>query len=355
MHMKRRTTIRKAAAGLCTMLAISFAAPAQDFHLTHYDAAKIYLNPAMTGMFDGFYRIHANYRSQWRSVATKPFTTGALAFDMPVKRFGFGAQIMNNRAGAGNFNVMSLVLSGAYDLRIDQANHHHVAFGMGAGVMQKSVDFARLTWDNQYTQANGGGFDTNINSGERYANDVAWIPEANAGLLYYYANEKARINPFVGLSAFHVNRPNESFYGASNKLPVRWVLHMGGRVGITELIQLQPRFLRMWETNDRETVVGLIGSYYLKESDAFLMLGPTFRLSGPMFSDSKQARLGPLEDDAYAIELGLKWRSFTYRVSYDFNMSSLQPVSNGRGGIEFSVIYVARRSTPVVAPNCPRL
>lgn len=353
--MKRSKKIRGATLSLCAMLAIPFAMPAQDFHLTHYDAAKIYLNPSMTGMFDGFYRIHANYRTQWNAIASKPFTTGAVAFDMPVKRFGVGAQIMNNRAGAGNFNVMSLMLSGAYDLRIDQANHHHVAFGIGAGVIQKSVDFAKLTWDVQYTQANGGGFDNNINNGEQYANDAAWIPDAHAGALYYFADEKSRINPFLGISAFHVNRPNESFYGYDNRLPVRWVMHLGGRVGISELIQLQPRFLRMWQTNDRETVIGLLGSYYLKESDAYLLLGPTVRLSGPMFSDAKQATLGPLEDDALAIEMGLKWRNFTYRVSYDFNMSTLQPVSSGRGGFELSVIYVARRTQPVVAPNCPRL
>ena len=79
---------------------------AQDFHLTHYDAAKIYLNPAMTGMFDGHYRIHANYRNQWSAVATKPFQTAAIAWDMPIQRYGVGIQVMDNRAGIGNYNQL---------------------------------------------------------------------------------------------------------------------------------------------------------------------------------------------------------------------------------------------------------
>lgn len=350
-------TIQKTLAGLLfgAGLVTSLSVRAQDFHLTHYDAAKIYLNPAMTGMFDGFYRVHANYRTQWSSIIDKPYTTAALAYDMPIKRFGFGAEIMNNHAGTGNFNVLSVMLSGAYDLRCDRGNNHHVAMGISAGVIEKSVDMTRLTFDNQYTQSGGGSFDSNLPSGETFRSESAWMPDAHAGVLYYYAKEKARVNPFVGISAFHLNNPTETFFGSNNKLPVRWVTHIGGRININDVWQLQPRLLRMWQTNDRETVFGLLGSYYLKESDAFLIFGPTFRLSGPMFSQSKQAALGPLEDDASAIELGLKYGRFTYRVSYDYNMSTLKPVSNGRGGIEFSVIYIARKSQPVVAPNCPRL
>src|SRR4030067_2568658 len=85
--------------------------PAQDFHLTHYDAAKIYLNPAMTGMFDGYYRIHANYRNQWTAISHHPFQTAALAFDMPFGRYGGGIHIMNDRAGFGNFDVLQINLS----------------------------------------------------------------------------------------------------------------------------------------------------------------------------------------------------------------------------------------------------
>ncbi len=340
---------------LLLLLGCGGAVRAQDFHLTHYDAAKIYLNPAMTGMFDGHYRIHANYRTQWRSIASKPFTTGAAAFDMPIKRFGIGGQIMNNRAGLGNYNVLNIIVSGAYDLRIDRANNHHVAMGISAGVMQKSIDPSQLTWDVQYSNAAGGVFDNSLPSNETFQREATWIPDAHAGALYYFAKENARINPFLGISAFHVNRPTESFFGYNNKLPVRWVTHLGGRINLTETWQLQPRLLRMWQINDRETVIGLLGSYYLKASDAFLLFGPTFRLSGPMFSKNKQLALGPLEDDAFALEAGLKMGSFTYRISYDYNMSTLQPVSNGRGGLELSVIYIARKKQPVVAPNCPRL
>ncbi|MEO5644316.1 MAG: PorP/SprF family type IX secretion system membrane protein [Bacteroidia bacterium] len=321
----------------CLVL-MMIAVKAQDFHLTHYDAAKIYLNPAMTGMFDGYYRIHANYRNQWSAVATKPFQSAAIAFDMPIKRYGVGFQIMDNRAGFGNFNVLQINLSGAYDLRMDKNNFHHVAFGMEAGVIQKSVDFGRLTWDNQYTQAGGGGFDVSMPSGENNDIEKNYLLDITAGALYYYAKETSRINPFIGFSAFHLNRPKETFYGYENKLPTRFVIHAGARVGINPRLQLQPRFLYMWQTNDHEMVVGLQANIFLANSESYLIVGPTFR-----------------SKDAAIMEVGLKHGAFTYRMSYDVNTSTLKPATNNRGGIEFSVIYIAKRKTPVVAPNCPRL
>jgi type IX secretion system PorP/SprF family membrane protein len=337
---KRMTTFRLSGAWIaCVVLIFTQQLRAQDFHLTHYDAAKIYLNPAMTGMFDGRFRIHANYRNQWTAVASRPFQTAAIAWDKPIRRYGVGVQLMNNRAGIGNFNVLNLTASAAYDLQLDDANEHHVAFGMNAGFTQKSVNFGKLTWNNQYTMANGGSFDQSMPSGELFAgNEQQYLLDVSAGALYYFAREKSRFNPFVGFSAFHLNRPNESFFGMTTRWPIRYVLHAGGRVGINERLTLQPRFLSMWQLNDREMVIGLLANIYLPNSDSYLIAGPTFR-----------------NRDAAIIELGLKHGEYTYRISYDINVSTLKPASNNRGGIEFSVVYVAKRKSPVVPPNCPRL
>ncbi|MCX6311424.1 MAG: PorP/SprF family type IX secretion system membrane protein [Bacteroidetes bacterium] len=312
---------------------------AQDFHLTHYDAAKIYLNPAMTGMFDGYYRITANYRNQWSALTRNPFQTAAVAFDMPIKRYGAGIQIMNDRAGFGNFDVLQINLSGSYDLQLDKKNIHHLAFGMEAGVIQKSVDYGKLSWDNQYTTIDGGSFDMAMPSGESGYVERKYLLDISAGGLYYYAKESSRINPFVGFSAFHLNRPTESFYGIDNKLPIHYILHVGARIGINERLQLQPRFLYMAQTNAQEMVFGLQANIFLPNSESYLIVGPSFRSS----------------KDAFIMEVGLKNGPFTYRMSYDVNTSTLKPATNNRGGIEFSVIYIAKRKTPVVAPNCPRL
>ena len=77
----------------------------QDAHLSMYDAAPLFLNSALTGVVEGDFRVHGQYRTQWKSVNYKPYTSALVSFDMPIKKWGFGIQLNNFRAGAGNFNV----------------------------------------------------------------------------------------------------------------------------------------------------------------------------------------------------------------------------------------------------------
>jgi type IX secretion system PorP/SprF family membrane protein len=325
-----------------TMLAIALLLSvnnghAQDFHLSQYDAPPLFLNPSMTGMFDGKFRIHAHYRTQWAAVATKPFTTTGLSFDMPVKKFGAGLQVMNYRAGAGDFNVLSILLSVGYDVVFDEAKNHHLTLGIQGGIVNKSVNFGKLTFGNQYTTANGGGFDTGIPTGENYGNTSILNADFNAGFLYYYAKENVRVNPFIGFSAFHLTRPNESFYDKSNRLPIRYYVHGGLKINVNEKIQLLPKLIYMRETNASEYTATLLLHYYLKD-DTYLIFGPTYR-----------------SKDAGIIEFGLKKGQYTGRVSYDINTSSLKTETNHRGGFEISLTYVARRNKPNPLANCPRL
>jgi type IX secretion system PorP/SprF family membrane protein len=270
-------------------------------------------------------------------VATKPFTTAGISFDMPIKKFGAGMQVMNYRAGAGNFNVLSVLLSAGYDVVIDKDKNHHLALGIQGGIVNKTVDLTKLTFGNQYTFAQNGSFDSNIPSGETFTNTNILIHDINAGFLYYYAKENIRVNPFIGLSAFHLTQPQESFYSSSNRLPIRYYIHGGLKINVNEKIQLLPKGIYMRELNASEYTASLLLHYFLKD-DTYLIFGPTYR-----------------SNDAGIIEAGIKKGQYTCRISYDVNTSSLKEVSNHRGGFEISLTYVARRSKPNPLANCPRL
>ena len=353
LNFTRKKMVKKISVLLSSLLVFSFT-QAQDFHLTQYDAAALNLNPSMTGMFSGYYRVHAHYRTQWAALATHPFQTMEIAYDMPYKNFSFGGQLMDYTAGTGNYNVFSFEASGAYDKAVDKNGNHHLAGGLQLGLIQKSVNMAKLNFGNQYTYANGGGFDNTLPNGEPVMATSKIIPDVNLGLTYYFSKEDFRINPFIGFSASHITNPNESVFSATdNKLPVKYIIHGGCKVNITETIQLLPKFLVMHQINDKEMTMSLFLNYYLRQQDAFLIFGPTFRLSGPL--SKKNATIEQLEKDAAAIELGMKYGRYTYRVSYDINTSSLNPYSNGRGGLELSVTYIGRKQKPNPIINCPRL
>jgi type IX secretion system PorP/SprF family membrane protein len=320
------------------LLASPYLLKAQDFHLSQYDAAPLNLNPAMTGMFNGKHRIHGHYRTQWASIATKPFVTTAISYDTPIKKFAWGAQIMNNRAGAGVFNIFSLMLSGAYDLSLDKESYHHISTGIQAGFIQKSFNVDKLYFNNQYSPFNGGSFDQTLPSDENFSNTSIFIPDFNAGLMYYYSAQKSRINPFVGFSAFHLNHPEETFYSQANKLPLRYVIHTGFKFNVSETVQLTPKVMVMRQSNDNEFTSSLIMHYYLKESETFILFGPTYR-----------------NMDAAIFETGIQKGRYTCKISYDINTSRLNNATSGRGGFEISLTYITRKPKSQGVKNCPRL
>ena len=125
--------------GICLAInAFAFSSYSQDFHLSQYDAASLNVNPALTGAFMGEYRLHAHYRTQWSTVATRPFTTGVIAFDLNKGKWGFGGQIANFRAGLGGYNVASIMPSASYKIRLGSKKNHFLNFGVQVGVFQKS-------------------------------------------------------------------------------------------------------------------------------------------------------------------------------------------------------------------------
>ncbi len=321
--------------GLILLSGSSFA---QDFHLSQYDAAPLYLNPALAGQFDGKYRVHGHYRTQWGAVSRESYKTAAISFDIPVKKFAFGAQVLNRKAGSGNYNDLGILLTGAYSFTVDKNEKHKFSVGLQAGVVQKSVDFDNLYFESQYTTAGGGSFDRGIATGENFGASNFWIPDVNAGFVYYYGKDQIRINPFVGASVFHLTQPKETFYNSDNKLPMRYKAHGGAKVNLSEKIQLMPKVLFMKQGNAQEMNYGLMAHYHLGATGVIILFGPTYRNA-----------------DAFILEGGAKFGNYEAKLSYDYNTSSLNDFSDGKGGFEISLTYIPRIFKPNPIKNCPRI
>ncbi len=312
---------------------------AQDFHLSMYDAGPLFLNPAMTGLVDATWRVHAQYRNQWKAVAYKPYNTALLSFDVPYKKWGFGAQVIDMRAGIGNYNVFQFMGSAAFNVAVDRNKDHQLSFAIQAGFTQKSVDFAKLTFGEQYTTSGGGGFDKTLLSGEtNNALRSQIIEQANAGFLYYYAKETAKLNPFIGYSTFNITQPNETYFDMANKLPIRHYVHTGVRINITNKFYLLPKALFMMQTNAREQTFAVDASYFMQGNSVFLLSGLTYR-----------------NKDAMVISIGMRKDNYIAKMSYDVNTSSLKDASNNRGGIELSFTYMGKKPKPTTIRNCPRI
>src|SRR3546814_4214408 len=64
---------------------VAHGAFAQDPHLSQYYSSPLFLNPALTGMFNGEFRISGNQKTQWGSI-TNPYSTSVASFDALLDR-----------------------------------------------------------------------------------------------------------------------------------------------------------------------------------------------------------------------------------------------------------------------------
>ena len=311
---------------------------AQDFHLSLYDAGPLFLNPAMTGVIDAKYRVHAQYRNQWSSVAYKPYNTALVSADMPYGKWGFGVQLIEMTAGIGNYNVFQGMLSAAYTVPLDKKKFHQISFGLQFGVTQKSMEYKLYTFDSQYSSTNGGYFDTQASNNETFNRQSQILSQLNAGVMYFYAKQQSRINPFVGFSAFNLTNPKETFFDQNNRLPIRTYTHAGLRINISELLFVLPKVLIMTQGNAFEQTYALDAGYYFKNDKFFLLAGFTYRAA-----------------DASIVYAGVRKENYIIKLGYDFNTSSLSTASKSQGAFELSFTYMAGKNKLKEVRNCPRL
>lgn len=320
----------------------SLSSYAQDFHLSQYDAAPLNTNPALTGMFMGKHRFHIHYRTQWNAVSSNPFTTIQAAWDMRINnKWSVGAQLLNFRAGATNYNVVSLLPSVSYCFPVSSSKFHMITLGISAGFYNKSLNSGNYIWGNQFiNDGSGGHFDESISSGEEVEQTALFRPDFNFGAMYFFSKPTAKYNPFVGVTLFHLSQPNESFLGKKAKLPLRYLLHAGVRININGQLQFLPKIYWQLQKRAQEFTISGEVDYYLNQPQLYLLGSVTYRIK-----------------DALIITVGGKWQNWEARLSYDFNVSKLTPFSHGRGATEIGITYVipATQQPSTTLLTCPKL
>lgn len=316
----------------------SLSLQAQDFHLSQYDAAELYMNPGTTGMFQGekgSYRITSDYRAQWRSLGMRPFNTAYISFDMPLEKsdnkWGVGGFLLSNHAAPGLFRTMQVMGSGAYNI-MNTSREHYLTAGVQMGIIYKSINHAEYTFDEQY-DASSGSFNSSLDDGENFTRLNAIGFDAAIGIHYKYVAPFQEYHPFASFSIQHLTKPNESMTGTKSKMPMRFNVQAGCDFEVTEELTLSPRFLYMnqkaaWEANG-----GLLAYYKIKNSTLEAIAGCDYR-----------------HKDAIIAHIGFRQGKSIFRFSYDVNISGLNGYTNSRGAWEFSLILVGVKNQPLFRP-----
>lgn len=323
----------------CTVLLIAFCSfiietKGQDLHYSLFDMSPLNLNPANVGQFDGNFRFVGNHRHQWKAV-TLPYSTYSAALDakdaLNLKNVNAGLQINQDRAGDSRFNTFMVNTVIGYSKYINTDSSLVISAALVPGVANRSIDYSALRFDSQY---NGWSYDPNLDNTENFQRESRTYFNLGSGFLAQYTlDDKKSVQLGVGL--FNLTQPRQSFFNEDAiNLDMRWVIHGSADLVVTEKIAVIPSFQIMGQGTFREMLFGSKLKYTIQE-----MRGVYRALYGGAYYRNK---------DAGYLMLGMDYDNWKFGLSYDINLSSLRPASNGRGALELALIYILKIYDPEI-------
>ncbi len=314
----------------------------QDRQFTQFYTSPLTLNPALTGSFDGKYRVGGIYRDQWRGLLQQPYQTFSFGADLRLEPFksnvskdrvGVGLLFFKDKVNSLDFSTTQIAVSGAYHKLLNPDNSQYLSLGVQIGLTQRNINYENLTFQDQWNGIDG------------YTQpQLEKLPENNFGYndfstgLNYSVQLENRTSIFAGASFHHINRPNVSFYKGEELPKIRLFprysvqLSMNYPINKEHTIFMSPRIIASKQgphltanagTNFRITID--------KTYNTALHIGSWVR---PVKND-KGFNL-----DAVILMTGLEFNNILVGLSYDLNIPTLKNYRRSQNVFEISLIYL---------------
>jgi len=305
----------------------------QDVHFSQFWQSQTFTNPAHTGFFEGQGRFELQHRNQWQSIS-KPYSTFMFSADMPaIKRkyqqdlFGIGLNLFHDVAGDSRLRTTKLNLSFSYIKGLNKKNNSNLSFGILIGGARRSINYSDLTFDEQFYS---GQFNQNANITEVFEKENYYYGDCGLGVAYMYSPKKSLIFNF-GLSTFHLNTPNQSFYeNKISKLKIKTIFTTNIIYKYNDLVFI-PQLMTSFQGEYKEILLGIMAKYvFLTNSNSHKTFNVGIFMRG---------------GDAAYLTVGTDYNNLQIGFSYDINLSKLHIASHYMGAWEISLSYIIKNST----------
>ncbi len=318
---------------------------AQDKHFTQFYASPLTLNPALTGAFDGRYRVGGIYRDQWRGVLDDPYVTFSssvdVRFDVTLdSRYkdavAIGLVFLSDKVNGIDFITNQLALSAAFHKGLDFDKRQFITLGIQAALMQRNINYELLTFDDQFNQLN----DFSLATQEVLPENNFAFSDFSVGLNYIFRPKK-RTSINAGFTLNHFLQPQLSFYppaeteediNSDSKLYMKFGGQLSVQFPIASRISLIPRILFTKQGPHMAMTAGSNIRIALNDfnNNAF-QIGTWVR---PVRNDQEDFGL-----DAVILMVGFEISNVLFGLSYDANIADLKTHKQGQNAIEFSAMY----------------
>jgi type IX secretion system PorP/SprF family membrane protein len=296
---------------------------------------KAQVDPHFSQYYVYSYRVSGIYRNQWNSFKT-PGASVELTTD---KNINFGASILNQSAGDGGYNYMTAYASVAYTgVRFGVEGDQRFVFGMQAGFINRKFNPSKFTLGDQWNSVTG--YNPNSISSDLPTKNSSMVFDMGAGVLYYDSDPYKKANFYGGLSVSHLTQPRDAFSeGSAGKIPMRYTLHSGVRVSLSDVLSVTPNILYLRQGTANEIVAGAYARIKATDVTDFLF-GGNYRFK-----------------DAVSPYVGFNHNNMVLGVSYDVNNSDLGRMTKGSGSFEISMSFIGSNGNKANREQfiCPRL
>lgn len=296
---------------------------AQDPVFSQFYNAPLQLNPAFAGNAYAPF-IAANYRIQAPSFVTgsAAYSTYQVSYDQFLDGLnsGIGLSFMSDDQGGGIYKTT--YANAYYSYKVNITEQISAKIGVGAGLIQSSIDWNRLIFPDQIDGATGNVL---TSAEERPTNLTNSKIDLQTGILVYGPSF------YLGLTAKHLASPNQSFLKSSNS---------NVNLGLPLLINFHAGYDFIIEKESRYKPATFItpSILYVKQSDfAQIMLGAYGGL-GPLYA-GLWYRHANTNSDAVITMIGYRQEYFKIGYSYDYTVSGLAGKTGGTHEISLTINF----------------
>lgn len=300
-----------------------------DIHFSQFYDMSILRNPALTGVFTEDYKVGVVYRNQWSSI-TNPFQTAVINAEarLPISKVSndfvsFGFLGYYDKAGSISQQIVGLYPAINYNKSLSSEHNAFLSVGFTGGYLQYSFDPSKATFNNQYQN---NSYNPINSSGEQLPNPTHSVWDLGAGINFNTSTGEDNATTYViGLAGYHFSQPDISYYqDPTIRMNMRWNINAAVSKQIDEDYTCQFQANYAMQGSYQEIIGGVMVGWNKVTNGTT----PVFVLSAGVFYRVQ---------DAIIPTVKIRYKDFTYAVSYDVNNSSLKQASNLQGGYEISI------------------
>ncbi|MGZ3900764.1 MAG: PorP/SprF family type IX secretion system membrane protein [Bacteroidia bacterium] len=320
-------------------IALSGNIKAQDMHFSQVFETPLFLSPANTGFFNGYFRAIANYRNQWSAMG-KPYQTIGLSIDGGLfkskkrKAFvGLGLTVFNDKAGYASLQKTTALLNVSGILKMSKRSV--LSVGLAGGADATNGNYNKLTYANQF---DGNTIDPTKPTGESVVFRQFTTTDISAGMAYEYSTVKVDqdhddVQSFkISIGAFHLNRAVQDYgAGSSYRMPVKLVGAITTRYDFEDTkFSVTPAFVIQKQAQAWQYITGTYIKY---------RTGVGTKVTGQKTVNAMGFGLFYRSYDALITKLIYEMGDYAIGLAYDFNVSGYRTASKYMGGFEVSLRY----------------